>query len=122
MAENKSRFIKMLQMEFEDLKCDIQELIQKAKSDHDKGKITNYVFMENIALFENELMGLADSIQVISEIKVDEYENLNSLISNVENKLTCVFKEHDFWEAGHVCVQRKIEKVKKYLFTGTIAK
>jgi hypothetical protein len=58
MPNKKEQFIEILKIELEDLKKDIELLISEAEKARVVERISNYVFLENLAIFRDEIVAV----------------------------------------------------------------
>ena len=90
MAEEKTRFIKMMKMEVEDLQYHVEKLLEKAEQDRGAERITNYVYQENTSMLKNEECCLEQAIKDMDGMNLDDYQDLDTLISDVEIGELCL--------------------------------
>lgn len=112
-------FLKILSVELDDLREDIELMIKDNKRKNENGKITNYVFMENTALFQNEIHAIGAFHKIIDQTDINKFSSLDELVANIKDKFREIARTHGYAEAGKICIERKINKVQKYV-TGTI--
>ncbi len=115
MKRLKDNFIKILQIEIEDLNIDIEELIQQCSRDNESGNLTNYVFWENLTVFKNELLGLKAFDKILNEVSTDEFNTLDELVNHLKDKFRTAIKSHGLVEAIYKYVERKIDKAAGYV-------
>jgi len=108
-------FIEILKLEMEDLQDDIRTLKQICEERFNAKLITNYVHMENMALYDNELHAIGSFRKIIEDVDYSSYQNLSQLIDHIDEKFYKVMKSCGYAEAGHICIKRKILKVAKYV-------
>lgn len=108
-------FLRILGIELDDLKEDLECMIGENKRRNESGKITNYVFMENMALFQNELHAIGAFRQIIDQTDIDKFPSVESLIDDLKIKFKEIARTHGYAEAGKICIERKINKVLKYV-------
>ena len=111
----KKNYIKMMKMELEDVRLDINLLIKKDKKHHDKGELTNYVYRENIAVYNSFILGLELFIKLLNETKTDKFGNLEAMTSELNRLFHEKVKEHGLADGIHSLVERKIKKVIAYV-------
>lgn len=115
MLYPKQTFLQILLIEFTDLECDIEELIERYNDDHAHEKISNYVLYENCALLSNELDGIRKFYRELLTVNADNYQTLESMQAD----LSRLFQEqcHEFGLAQSLygLVVRKMNKVYRYI-------
>ncbi len=108
-------FLKILVIELEDLDEDIQILIKKCEEQHIKEEISEYVFLENLAVLQNELFGVAGFIEEVKEVNPDDFNTTEELKSYLLKKLAQRVKEKGLVHSIIPLVERKMNKVGIYL-------
>ncbi|MBN2402813.1 MAG: hypothetical protein JXN64_10485 [Spirochaetes bacterium] len=108
-------FLKILLIELDDLEQDIQMLIKHYKEDHDADKLTNYVFLQNVALMQGELFGVESFHEEISNLDASSYTNLQALIDDLNAKIKMRIERQGIPNSFLVAMNRKIEKVRRYI-------
>ena len=108
-------FIKIFQLELEDLKCDIQLLIEKYTQDHDKDKITNYVFKENVALMHNEIFGIDGLYKQAKLFDPLQFKSIDDVVKAIDDWLEMLCKQNNQVKSINILVKRKIEKIRRYI-------
>ena len=108
-------YLKILRIEIEDLKTDIEHLIEELKKEHEEEQLTNYVFLENLAVFGNELLGVGYFFNVLDKINPDDFDSLDSMANFIKTTLQKMVEEHGLTEAINNYAGRKLDKVKKYV-------
>jgi hypothetical protein len=111
----KKSFLDIFAVELQDLDEDIQMLIDEYNQKHDKGKITNYVWMENIALMRNELTGVESFISEVKRMNADNYETVDALIDDLRGRIKKRVEEKGLAESVIMLIDRKIKKVSEYI-------
>lgn len=117
MLYPKQTFLQILLIEFTDLECDIEQLIERYNDDHAHEKISNYVLYENCTLLHSELGGIRSFYRELLTINADNYRTLESMHAD----LSRLFEEqcHEFGLAHSLygLVIRKMSKVYRYITT-----
>ena len=115
MLKKREAFLKILCIELEDLDDDIQALILECEDKHCNEEISNYVFLENLAVLRNELFGVESFLVDVKSIKPEDYENIDLLIEDLMKKLEARIHEKGIAHSIVNLINRKMEKVKKYI-------
>jgi len=115
MKNQLRNFIEILKLELNDLQEDIHTL--KNICDHKlrDDLITNYVHMENTALYENELHAINSFRDILNETIPEGFESLDKLIHHIDENFKIAMKSCGYAKAGHICIERKMLKVAKYV-------
>jgi len=110
-----NKFISIFRIELQDLKEDINDLLEILEKRKDSQEITNYVYMENKGVLLNEISSVEELLDSISAIDAYQYESVDAMITDVKKMLDQRIKDCAFPEVVHDLVQRKFEKVRKYV-------
>jgi hypothetical protein len=114
MKNIKRKYIKMLELEFYDLKEDIDALIENEKSMMEKGIISIYVFMENLSTLRNEILSIREFIDEIDKLDTERYDTINNMLDDIKQIFVKRFRENGFTRKSNELLLRKIEKVNLY--------
>jgi len=115
MREVKKYFLKILKIELADLEDDLELLIQECDQARGKKKITEHVWQGNRTLYENEKLGVREFRKLIQTIRPKTFESLDEMIAALKSRFQTFVKEHGLAEAIMVCVNRKMDKVERYV-------
>lgn len=117
MLKKKNNYLAILKIELEDLKTDIELLIKKCCEDKEEDNISNYVFLENLTLFNNEILGVNAFNDIIDdfESKINEYTNVEEMIIKLKETFMDKMKEFGISKAIYLSILRKMDKVKSYV-------
>ena len=108
-------YISILRIELKDLQEDIEVLIEKCTEERERGNLTNYVFMENLALFKNELLGVDAFGRILDETDPKAYDALDEMVEELKQKFQAKVKASGLAEAINVYVERKLREVARYV-------
>lgn len=115
MKRRKKNYLQIMRIELDDLKEDIEFMITKCHQDHENGKITERVLLENVTLFKNEIMGVDKFSFILNRTDPDEFETLDDMISHIKDIFKKTRRVNEIAEAINVCIERKLTKVEKYV-------
>ncbi|HEX2957091.1 MAG TPA: hypothetical protein VHO70_09665 [Chitinispirillaceae bacterium] len=115
MIQKNKTFLKMFILELEDLHQDIKLLIERYKDAREHESITNYVFMENIALMKNELFGIDSFHSEVKNLKPDNFSDIDELIAYCRQLLTKRCQEKGIAPSAIVLAERKMKKILTYI-------
>ncbi len=108
-------YLRIMSIELDDLREDIKFLIGECKLKRDEDKITNYVYLENIALYNNELHALDAFEKIIARTEAGEFGTLEELIDFLKKEFVEKARTSGYARVIHLLVDRKIQKVAKYI-------
>lgn len=115
-VDRKEQFIKVLDIELEDLKMDIEMMIREAEKAKVTEKITNYVFMENLVVFRDEIAAV-ESLK--SFIDASCLQNSCSDLADLKNSVMGQFRRRlQELKMPHIMgewLDRKVEKAYQYI-------
>lgn len=115
MIRKKKAFIEILRVELEDLGEDIKLLISEFQQKYSKQEISNYVHLENVALLQNEIFGVEGFSQLISDIDVDGFDDIAHLQKELMDRFAVRIKEKGLAKSVMMLIERKMNKVCKYV-------
>ncbi len=108
-------FLRILEAELKDLLVDIQVVERKHKESYDRLNITQYVFLENTALLEQERECFQALLKRIFALKVADYRDLDDLSAAVVKEAKSFVDCFEYPEAVVAFVERKTQKVRRYI-------
>lgn len=115
MQDKKGAFLKILCIELKDLDEDIKILIKECEAQHSHNEISNYVFLENLAVLKNELFGIKGFCKEVETTNPDEYNTLEDLIQGLIKKLKHRIHEKGLAHSILMLIERKMKKVAHYI-------
>ena len=115
MSDKKHRFIEILRIELDDLKEHIDELMAQSRDAFESRELSKRVYLENLAVFGNELLGVGTFSHILDELDVDSFDTLEDMIEQLERKFITEIDSCGLAPAIHVFVKRKIDKVAKFV-------
>lgn len=115
MKEVKQNFKDIMFVELRDLRQDLELLIEECRERSIKDHITERVFQENAALFKNEILGLQEFSDILEAINPKSYMTLDEMIRELVQQFKEKIKSADLAEAILICINRKMNKVAKYV-------
>ena len=110
-----NRFIRILEIELDDLKEDIQLLIDECERQHQDGKTTPYVHKSNVAVFRSEEKGMEHFKEALRHLVVDESDDLESLIAKSRLAFRQKIQSCSLAPFIEELVERKMQKVRRYI-------
>ncbi|MDD4736672.1 MAG: hypothetical protein PHP44_11275 [Kiritimatiellae bacterium] len=115
MHNKKKCFLKILEIEFDDLREDIDLLIQHCCDEEQEGLLTEHVFFSNIAIFRNEERGLDQFVAIVRQTDPEAYSDMNALMAYIKEAFAKKIRECGLAPFINGLVERKIEKVIRYV-------
>lgn len=115
MIQKNQAFLKMFVLELDDLHQDIELLIERYKDAREHESITNYVFMENVALMKNELFGIDSFLSEVQSLNPDNFKDIHELIDHCRELLISRSHEKGIAPSAIVLAERKMQKILLYI-------
>ena len=115
MHEKVQTFLTLFEIELNDLQKDIELLIERYREDHDKEVISNYVFLENIALMKNELFGIDSFRDLVRSIEPTDYCSTILLADDLRCNLRERCRSRGIAASIYLLAERKIRKILSYI-------
>jgi len=107
-------FIVVYTLELESLKVRLRKKEAKYREEYGTGEISNYVFMENKALLENEIIGFDNFIGDLHKLDMTKYSSLSELRDalNALNEKLC--EEEGVARSAAMLAKRKADRIVSY--------
>ena len=121
MRATKKHFLALLSMELEDMREDIDALIRNCENRKDRGEITEYVFQENITVYQSLLSGVECMDHAIKQVDLDADGDLNDLTEHLCQQCHARLLEHGLSRGLERALRRKVGKIARFL-EGTAAR
>ncbi|RKY77718.1 hypothetical protein DRQ07_08395 [candidate division KSB1 bacterium] len=111
----KKHFLKILHVELEDLKEDINDMLSLCREQYESKSITERVYMENASLFQNEIMGIDEFVRQTKQTLPENFETLDELVQYLKKELNVLIQGEGLAPAIEKYINRKMQKVIKYV-------
>ncbi len=111
MTQSKEEFLKVFKFELSNLVEDISALIEYEKDLHEENKHTNFVYLENLVVLKDEIMGINGISGYLDTAIVEIPEN--NFLKILEEKIAEFIKARGYPLAVLNLVKRKIEKIEE---------
>jgi len=107
-------FIVVYTLELESLKARLRKKEARYREEYETGLVSNYVFMENRALLENEIIGFDNFIGELHKLDMTKYSSLSDLRDalNVLNEKLC--EEEGVAHSAALLAKRKADRIVSY--------
>jgi len=115
MLNRKRNYLRILDLELEDLKEDLQCMIEECTRRWQEGQLTNYVHRENVATFKSEMIGLDTFRRIVEETDPEEFPDLESMAEYLKKRFHRYICAAGIPEAVNICIDRKLNKVARYV-------
>lgn len=118
MGDSKAKFLRVFTAELEDLLEDIGLAERRHAERLARREITDYVFMENDALFRIEGESIRRILNSIDQIDLSLYTTVDELCAALDASIKAAVRDREQPEAICAFVGKKLEKVRKYVASG----
>ena len=115
MNEINRMYLRLLKIELEDLREDLDALIRGWDERLQHHEVTRYVVLENVAVLRNEILGVSGLSHLLGQTDPDAYDDLDSMVADLRNRCAQRLKEHNLPEGPHRMICRKLDKVAQYV-------
>lgn len=109
------KFLKLLSLEMESLKDELELIIGSLDSRLARREITDYVRNENLAVLRNEVMGLEDCIRGCPDMDFSGAETPRDLVEMSKEYLSHRLGEHGYVPAVYRLLEHRLDKIAAYL-------
>ena len=111
--------MEILRVELDDLKEDLELLINESEKERRNGRLTDHVFFANLFLmffpFSKIILGVDAFFKIIDGTDPDVFENLDDLLAHLRSAFREKVRVYGLAQAVNVCVERKLKKVAHYV-------
>ncbi len=115
MQGKKKRFIEILRIELDDLHDDIEALAEHCTELRRARELSEIGYWGNLGVLKNELRGVGVFAQIMNDADPDQYDSLESLAQDLEDRLLASIEKYGMVPAIDVLIRRKIDKVQKFV-------
>ena len=115
MRQAKKHYREILLIEMDDLKEDLDCMIQRTEEAFRQGRITERVHKENAALFRNEKLGVDEFSKLLHGLDVEGHASLDAMIEALKLSFRSLSQRLALANAVVICVERKLDKVRRYV-------
>ena len=115
MRNIKHNFLRILAIEIEDFKEDLEVMIEQCKAARESGRLSESVFWKNISVFHNEILGANAFHRILETLDPDKFETLERLILEIKDQFHTLVRERGLVEAINIYIERKMDKVTRYV-------
>ncbi|HDQ44923.1 MAG TPA: hypothetical protein ENN17_05405 [bacterium] len=115
MRDIQKVYLKILRIELGDLEEDLALLIRQCDEARHAHRATERVSLSNRMVYENELLGIRDFRRLLRVFRPNRYGTLEEMIARLKSDFSGVVRSHGLAEAITICVNRKIDKVARYV-------
>ncbi|MCF7886760.1 MAG: hypothetical protein K9M80_09715 [Candidatus Marinimicrobia bacterium] len=115
MSKNLKRCRDLIAIELEDLKMDIEHLLEINKKKIDNDEITNYVFRENRVTLKDEINAIKTFHRTVDNLSLSNFNSREEIFEYLENKFERIVEEAGYGKGILYFVKRKLNKIRKYL-------
>jgi len=111
----KRKYLRILDLELQSLEEDIGLLIDDYKRRKEKGEITNYVLLENLALLQSQMNGIASFRRLLASVDPESHPDLDALVRDIHSRIKAIMDRSSFPESLYPLVLRRLAKVAQYV-------
>lgn len=115
MRAVKKNYLAILAIELDDLKEDIEHLISELRHNKQDHRCTEHVFLHNLTLFRNELLGVDAFHKILDQIDPENYETLDDMIAEIKQRFQLRVQMYGLAEVINLLIERKLVKVARYV-------
>lgn len=109
------KFHRILLVELDDLKEDLDLFVSVMETRHASGEITDYVFNENLAVVRNEVLGIRDCVRGCEEIESTGISSVDEVATQFKLRLRDRLTEHGYVPALYALIDKRVDKIAAYL-------
>ncbi len=107
--DDKQKYLKIFKLELQNLIDDITELINYEKNLYDNNTHTNFVYLENLVVLKDEIMGINGILGIIDDLFIGFHsENYRD---DLQKSLKEFVEKKGYPQAVYRLIERKIKKI-----------
>jgi len=107
-------FIVVYTLELESLKVRLRKKEARYREEYEAGLVSNYVFMENKALLENEIIGFDNFIGELHKLDMTKYSSLSDLRDALNSLNEKLCEEEGVARSAAMLAKRKADRIISY--------
>jgi hypothetical protein len=115
MVRKMSKYLDIVRIELQDLINDITEYIETSHKDHANRVIKNFTYHGNLTIYEKQLYGIKETLKLIEELDVSEYETPQELAKVLKEQIKPFFTTRGILEGGYSLTVKRIEGARDYV-------
>ena len=115
MQNHNAKYLKVLQAELEDLREDVKARMEACRQRREADQITEYTCKENMAFLGHEINSIGHFLALVAATDPAAFDSLDALIKHLHTASMKEVREYGIAKCVDTFVQRKLEKVKRYV-------
>ena len=115
MKASKEHFLRLLHMELEDMQEDIEALKRHCAAQREQGQISDYVFRENMAAYDNFAADLVHLMRTFDAVEHEEAADIPALIACLRGRCEAHLADRGLGRGLVTTLARKMQKIARYL-------
>ncbi len=112
------KYLKILQVEIEDLQDDLNLFLEVLQDRHLRHLVTDYVYNENSATLRNEILGLRECVRALENYEAAPCSSIEQVRDDLKKEIFRRLDEHGYVPAVRALVGKKLDKIAVYLKLG----
>lgn len=112
MTQSKEQYLKIFKFELTNLMDDISDLIKYEKELHDMNKHTNFVYLENLVVLKDEIMGINGILGKIDDLTGSLTED--NFIEELQKSIQNFVDKRGYPPAVMELIKRKIKNIEDF--------
>lgn len=109
------KFLKLLLVEIEDLKEDLDLFVLVAERRRREHQITDYVYNENLSILHNELLGIKECVHECEELFLREGAGVEEIRAEVKERLRNRLQSRGYVAALYRLLEARVDRIADYL-------
>lgn len=115
MVRKLNKYVDILRIELNDLINEINEHIDISHKEHGERVIKNFTYHGNLTIYEKQLEGIKQTLSLLEEISLSEYNSINELVKDISEQMKAYFTTRGILEGGYHLTLNRIEGAKNYV-------
>lgn len=115
MEKMMNKYLSILKIELKDLATDIELMVDEHHEKREDRKITEYVFLENLATLKNELLALDSFNSIMNGMNPGDYSEIDGFITEIKKQFKNRIEQCGLGEGIYTLIDKKLDKVLQYV-------
>ncbi len=115
MRRNINNFLKLIKIETEDIREDIELDVKNCQKRWEERDITEHIYGENMAVFRNQLHGVELFQRILSNIDSTEFSSIEDIINSLHKRFEIELRHTGLFPCIGSAFERKLRKVQRSL-------
>lgn len=109
------KFIGIIKLELVDVINNIDEYIEKSTIAKEEGRISNYNYSENVAVYNNMISGISSVNRMLDTMDVSNFTSLDEFCTCLEGLIKKIFSDRGILDASYHMAMQRVKLIEEYM-------